>query len=143
MRVAARIRQHKAPGPIGRFRHAVTETGLANQCRLLIPGHPENGHGFPERCWLGIAKMEHVGIDLRQQSFGNFEQLQQICVLVSSVDVVEHRTTRIGPVGRVNLPAFQLPQEKAVDRACSQHALCCARAPGMVSSSHFNFIAEK
>ncbi len=119
----ARVHQVKRTSPVGVFGVTLVETGLSEQCGLLVAECPRDGHlRVQESVEVGVAVQLFVRgwANLRQHRPGNAELRQQLVVPRHLVDVVQHRPSSVGDI--CDVVAGQIVDEPGVDRSEQQIA---------------------
>ena len=104
------------------------KTRLPHGCGLLVARNAADGDGRPKH--VGIRPAEIIGaiFHLGQHFHRNVKQVTDRTAPPTLADVVQHRTSGIGRIGRVHRPVGQLPDQKTIDGAKQQPALGCAVA---------------
>ena len=115
--LGAGVGQEKAAGAVGAFAIARPAAALADQRRLLVPGHAEDGDFRAEP--FGVRHAEGMGAvaDFRQHGRGNVVVGQQFGVPFLAADVEELGSGGVGGVGGLNAALGQPPEQEAVHGA--------------------------
>ena len=120
-RFFAGVHQQEAAGAVGVFGHAGFEAGLTEERRLLVACDPSD-RDFAAAEEGGGPEHARRGLDIRQQGHRAFEGFAELFVPFEGLDVEEHRSGRVGVVGRVDTAFRQFPEQPAVDGPEGQFA---------------------
>ncbi len=119
---AADVLQQEAARAVGVLGLARAPAQLPEQRRLLVAGDARNRHAAQAQRRGHFAHPLARPHHLRQHALGNAEDAQQLRVPLALHDVEEQRPRGIGHVRHMPLPAGQVPDQPAVDRAKGQLA---------------------
>ena len=116
----AGVRHHEAARAVGALRHANVETALADERRLLIAGHAEDGDLRAQPTRLADSEVRDGILHFGQHGHGHVEVVQQRVAPSVAGDVVELRAGGVGGVRAVALAAREPPDEEGVHGAKAQ-----------------------
>jgi len=119
------IHKHETPCPIGCLDHARLETGLADQCRLLISCHAKNGDRLSEMLALRVAQRSLAVHNVRHHCEWNIQHTQKLLIPGPAMDIEEHGAAGIGGVGNMRRTTRQAIDQPAIDGAETNLAIGC------------------
>ena len=120
--LAAGVEQHEAAGPIGVLGLAGRKAALPEEGRLLVACHAHDRDACRQPRVARLAKDAGAGAHLGHHRGGDAKEGEELLVPAALVDVVEHRATGVGGVGRVHQAAREHPDKPRVHRAKEQLA---------------------
>jgi hypothetical protein len=124
----ADVEEREGAGAIGRFDHAGTKAALPDQGRLLVAGECGDRHRRAEQSGRRAAEIGGGVADFGKDRARDAARVEQLVVPVEPPNVEQHRTCRVGRIGRMQPAAGEPPQQKAVDRAEEDFAVNGAAA---------------
>ena len=116
----AGVEHGEATRAVGGFDRAAFETGLPDQCGLLVAGDAADGNGRAEQLRRRFAEIVGAVLHLGQQRGGDIEDLEQLVVPGIVADVVQQGARGIAGIGDMHLAAGEPPEQETVDGAEGQ-----------------------
>ena len=111
------FRSRNAPVPYVFLLVPAAQHPCPNSAACWSPATPRIGISWPRCSAAAMPNAAARRADLREHRLGHREQRAERRAPPVRVDVVEHRSRRVGRIGRVHGAVREFPDEPAVDRA--------------------------